>query len=244
MSSYITVSHLISFTSKEKITPSGKRLNPGKTHKHHSPQSAVIPHRRDHVPRVIKKVEIFAKHLSELFTPHDNIQDPELEKDLASHTHPSENLQAFTLCELKNETKMLNPHRAPGIDLIIAHMLKEMPHEGYLNLLHILNAIRRLAYWPTQLKQAKIIMIPKPGKNPTDVTSYRTISLLPLISKKFGETHTQKDIQNLQTPGMDTTTSLWFQKGTFHNTAMSSYSRYNKQNFGRTRILLSCLLRH
>jgi hypothetical protein len=141
-----------------------------------------------------EKVEHFAKHLSEVYIPHDNIQDPEVDKELASHTHPSENLQAFTLSELKNEIKMLNQHRAPGIDLITAHMLKEMPHEGYLNLLYILNGIRRLVYWPTPLKQAKIIMIPKPGKIPTDVTSYRPIGLLPIISKIFGETHTQKDI--------------------------------------------------
>jgi hypothetical protein len=52
-----------------------------------------------------------------------------------------------------------------------------------LNLLYILNAIRRLEYWPKPLKQAKIIMIPKPGKNPTDVSSYRPISLLPIVSK-------------------------------------------------------------
>jgi hypothetical protein len=62
-------------------------------------------------------------------------------------------------------------------------MLKELPHEGYLNLLYILNAIRRLDYWPAPLKQAKVIMIPKPGKTPTDVISYRPISLLPIISK-------------------------------------------------------------
>jgi hypothetical protein len=62
-------------------------------------------------------------------------------------------------------------------------MLKEMPHEGHLNLMYILNTIRRLAYWPTPLKQAKIIMIPKPGKPPTDVTSYLPIGLLPIISK-------------------------------------------------------------
>jgi hypothetical protein len=130
-----------------------------------------------------EKVELFAKHLSEVFTPHDNIQDPEVEKELSSHTQPLEHLQAFTLRELKNEIKLLNPYRAPGIDLITAHMLKEMPHEGFLNLLYILNAIRTLAYWPTPLKQAKIIMIPKPGKNPTDVTSYRPINLLPIISK-------------------------------------------------------------
>ena len=130
-----------------------------------------------------EKVELFAKHLSEVFTPHDDTQDPKIEKELASPTQPLVNLQAFTLSEPKTEIKPLNPHRAPGIDLITAHMLKELLHEGFLNLLYILNAIRRTGYWPAPLKQAKIIMIPKPGKNPTDVASYRPISLLPIISK-------------------------------------------------------------
>ena len=119
-----------------------------------------------------EKVELFATHLSEVFTPHDNTQDPEVEREIATQTQPPENLQAFTLRELKSEIKKLNPHRAPGIDLITAQMLKELPHEGYLNLMYILNAIRRLEYWPTPLKQAKIIMVLKPGKNPPDVPSY------------------------------------------------------------------------
>jgi hypothetical protein len=78
---------------------------------------------------------------------------------------------------------MLNPCRAPGMDLITAQMLKELQHKGILNLLYIFNAILRLDYWPTSLKRAQIIMIPKPGKDPTDVSSYRLISLLPIILK-------------------------------------------------------------
>ena len=49
--------------------------------------------------------------------------------------------------------------------------------------LHLLNAITRLGYWPRPLKRAKVIMILKPGKERTDVTSYRLISLLPVISE-------------------------------------------------------------
>ena len=62
-------------------------------------------------------------------------------------------------------------------------MLQEMPPEGLQTLLYIFNAINRVEYWPVPLKHAKMIMIPKPGKNPTDVTSYRLISLKPVISK-------------------------------------------------------------
>jgi hypothetical protein len=71
----------------------------------------------------------------------------------------------------------------PGSDLITAYMKQEIPSEGLQTLLYIFNAITRLEYWPVPLKHAKIIMIPKPGKNPTDVASYRPISLLPEISK-------------------------------------------------------------
>jgi hypothetical protein len=90
----------------------------------------------------------------------------------------------FTLRELTHVIKTLHPHRAPGSELITAHTLQEIPHEGYQTLLrvYIFNAIRRLQYWPAPLKQAKI-MVPKPGKNPTDVASYRPISLLPILSK-------------------------------------------------------------
>ena len=49
--------------------------------------------------------------------------------------------------------------------------------------MYIFSAILRLEYWPKSLKTAHIIMIPKPGKNPMDVSSYRPISLLPTISK-------------------------------------------------------------
>ena len=117
-----------------------------------------------------------------MFTPHDNSPNPEVEREIAAHTQPTEKIQAFTLQELTLVIKKLHSHRAPGSDFISAQMLQEMPHKGYRTLLYIFNAIGRLQYWPAPLKQAKI-MIQKPGKNPTDVASYRPISLLPILSK-------------------------------------------------------------
>jgi hypothetical protein len=63
-----------------------------------------------------------------------------VERDLATPIQPPKNPQAFTLREIKNKIKMLNLNRAPGIALINAQMLKELPHEGFLNLVYILNA--------------------------------------------------------------------------------------------------------
>ena len=48
---------------------------------------------------------------------------------------------------------------------------------------HLFNAIIGHQYWPHKLKLAEIILIPKPGKNPKEVKSYRPISLLPIIAK-------------------------------------------------------------
>jgi len=69
------------------------------------------------------------------------------------------------------------------MDLITPTMLKQLPHKGILLLTYLFNAILRLHYWPLSLKVAEIILIPKPGKGPTEVTSYRPISLLPTLAK-------------------------------------------------------------
>jgi hypothetical protein len=130
-----------------------------------------------------EKVELFATHLADVFTSHENTWDPDVDKKLATNTQLSGDQHIFTLSELKQVIKRLNPHKTPGSDLITALMIQEMTSEGLQTLLHLFNAIARLEYWPAPLKNAKIIMIPKPGKNSTDVASYRPISLLPIMSK-------------------------------------------------------------
>jgi hypothetical protein len=166
------------------ITPFGNHSNQGKR-----PRTPLPPIRKNSThpgpwtKSDAEKVELFANHLAEVLTAHDKTMDPEVERELATHTQHSEKLQAFTLNELKQVIKQLNPLKAPGSDLITALMIQEMPPEGLRTLLHIFNAITRFEYWPAPLKHAMIIMLPKPGKNPTDVASYRPISLLPVISK-------------------------------------------------------------
>jgi hypothetical protein len=64
-------------------------------------------------------------------------------------------------------------------------MLKELPQKGIVLLTYIFNGIIRTSYWPKQFKLTQTITIVKPGKDPTEITSYRPISLLSVLSKVF-----------------------------------------------------------
>jgi len=81
--------------------------------------------------------------------------------------------------------KQLNPHKAPGYDLIDGTILKNLPRKAIVILTSIFNSMLRLCYFPVQWKYAQIIMIAKPGNPPTEAISYRPISLLPVLSKVF-----------------------------------------------------------
>jgi hypothetical protein len=77
----------------------------------------------------------------------------------------------------------IHPKKAPGYDLITGKILQELSQKGLRAITQIYNAILRTEYFPCQWKVGQIIMIPKPGKNPDDITSYRPISLLPILAK-------------------------------------------------------------
>ena len=129
------------------------------------------------------KADLFANYLLDVFTPHDQELDQAVESELAKPVHSTARLPAFTLQNLQQEIIKLKKRKAPGLDNITSQMLKEIPKEGLIKLLHIYNAVVRCNYWPADFKSAQIIMALKPGKDPTDVTSYRPISLLSTISK-------------------------------------------------------------
>jgi hypothetical protein len=59
-----------------------------------------------------------------------------------------------------------------------------LPIIGIKYLTQLFNAVLLKGYFPAQLKVTQIILILKPGK-PNELTSYRPISLLPILSKVF-----------------------------------------------------------
>jgi hypothetical protein len=81
--------------------------------------------------------------------------------------------------------KNLPLKKFPGYDLMTGKILKELPTPCIQYLTQLFNAILLRGYFPTQWKVAQIILIPKPGKPPHQLSFYRPISLLPFVSKVF-----------------------------------------------------------
>jgi hypothetical protein len=77
----------------------------------------------------------------------------------------------------------MHSKKAPGY-LITRRILKELPLVG-LRAIPSSLSVMRTGYFPTQWKVSQIITILKPGKPADEVTSYRPISQLPILSKLF-----------------------------------------------------------
>jgi hypothetical protein len=61
---------------------------------------------------------------------------------------------------------------------------KELPIIGIKYLTQLRNAVMLKGYFPAQWKVAHILIL-KPGKPPTELTSSLPISFLPIVSKVF-----------------------------------------------------------
>lgn len=104
---------------------------------------------------------------------------------MPSSVQESIDIQPFTILETVQEIANLKPKKSPGFDLITAEVLKNLPNKALINLNAIMNACLNLKYFPLNWKVSDIIMIEKPGKNANEVSSYRPISLLPVLGKLF-----------------------------------------------------------
>ena len=125
------------------------------------------------------KSNAFADHLENTFTPNKILAPPEL---IEGPLCKNDQLK-FTLKDITNQIQNLKNKKAPGIDKIKGRALKSLPLNGHIGIRNIFNAALNLNYFPEAWKKAKIIVLPKPGKDPYLVASYRPISLLPILSK-------------------------------------------------------------
>lgn len=132
----------------------------------------------------LDKANLFAQHLENTFQPLPSLTTNE--NILISHRNDQKLIPKVSFVELKTLiSNNLKNNKAPGYDLITTKVLKELPEKGLRLFLYIINSSIRLKYVPTQWKVAEVIMIPKPGKELHNKSSYRPISLLSTMGKVF-----------------------------------------------------------
>ena len=101
----------------------------------------------------------------------------------------------FCIEELDVALKTLKVNKAAGFDGVYPEFLKAIGPKTKLWLIEFFNEILRTGNLPRLFKQAKIIAILKPGKDGTDASHYRPVSLLSMtfkvIRKAYSKSHTR-----------------------------------------------------
>jgi len=142
------------------------------------------------IPSVTDKqnATAFAEHLASVFQPFPSQLSVTEEETINNNLNVPHQialpLKKIRINEVKNVIQYkIIPKKSPIYDLVTGKGLKEVSQKGLRAITQIYNAIPQTEYFPYQWKLEQIIMIVKPGKNPNDITSYRLISLLPILSK-------------------------------------------------------------
>ena len=118
----------------------------------------------------------------------DKQNDKNLLKDLKERERREENVASIFTEKLKLEElmvalKTLKQRKTPGPDKIHNEMLQHLGPIGKRTLLHLLNYSWTSGQLPRAWKNAHIIPILKKDKDPTDLKSYRPISLTSCVGK-------------------------------------------------------------
>lgn len=139
-----------------------------------------------------EKAQALADSLELQFTPHPlsaKLKTSDYERTTAVTAREIRSASGtqtsvpLTCRQIQEIVDSLNSKKAPGLDGVTNAAIKKLPTEAIQALTAVTTAALRLCHFPECWKAAKIIGIPKPGKPPTNTTSYRPISLLSCLGK-------------------------------------------------------------
>ncbi|KFM83215.1 putative RNA-directed DNA polymerase from transposon X-element, partial [Stegodyphus mimosarum] len=135
---------------------------------------------------------VMANHLENQFMPNDQPNDPVFTYDVRYCVQDYLNgptarykTEFTSPREVMEIIKRLKNRKAPGYDDINNITIKNLPLSTVIKFTGILNACLDKSYFPSKWKTAKIILLPKPGKDGTTPEGYRPISLLPGLGKVY-----------------------------------------------------------
>ena len=125
------------------------------------------------------------KEISNLKIPREKANETRQQiKHESRNQQPNECMTAnFTMQELNKAIHKLKNKKAPGPDGITNEMIKHLSNYAKNYLLQIFNQSWNTGTFPQYWKEATIIPIPKKGKDRTQSSGYRPISLLSCLGK-------------------------------------------------------------
>jgi hypothetical protein len=104
---------------------------------------------------------------------------------LAYEYAPASELKLTSLSEVLQAIRGLKVDKAPGPNGKPNKVLRHPPKHSITFLTKVFNAVLRWQYFPSAWKDARVVSILKPGKDPTLPSSYRLINLLDSVGKIF-----------------------------------------------------------
>lgn len=159
------------------------------------------------------------------FTPEDkNEEDDEHHqriRNLINAPIRTDDVQAFTIEEIKDALNRMNPRKAPGADGIPVGIILRTFKAFPLSVAQVYNNCLQKGYFPPEWKTSVIVPIVKPGKQDSeDASKYRPISLINVsgklleklminrITAYLNDNHLLSKNQYGFTPGKSTTDAL------------------------------------
>ena len=118
----------------------------------------------------------------------------------------------FTMDELVRAVKKAKPS-APGGDQVSYVMIKHLGHISMSKLLELYNRVWKEGKLPSVWKEAVVIPIRKPGKDPCKPSSYRPIALTSNICKIMERMVVERLTYYLESRGLLTSCQSGFRKG-------------------------------
>ena len=133
--------------------------------------------------------EMFANHYekvssSESYSPQfqaSRLRSERMHIDFSVNNYMSYN-EDFSMCELERALSSCRD-TSPGLDSISYRMIKYSHPTCKSFLLILFNKIWNTCYFPEKWRTGIVLSFLKPGKDPSDVKSYRPISLTSCVSK-------------------------------------------------------------
>jgi hypothetical protein len=136
-----------------------------------------------------EKADAIASSLAETFRNSNRYSPAETEVAESIQAIDNAELEPITAdilatpTEIKKIIKILKTSKSPGVDEVNNRLLKNLPRKGIVYLTYLINACLKLGYFPNSWKKASVVPILKPGKDPSNPSSYRPISLLSSLGK-------------------------------------------------------------